>query len=108
MGERTTRSPFLTSWLRRLGRGLAALVDWKQMYDELLEKNNDNVRIANEIIAGKDAEIAGSPVAQAPRSKALGHQREGLPPQVGDCDGGCWLWLRPQGKAFANPAADSR
>lgn len=48
-----------------------ALVDWKKMYDELLEKNNNNVQIANDIIANKDAEIAGL-VAQAPVNKALG------------------------------------
>jgi hypothetical protein len=48
-----------------------ALVDWKKMYDELLEKNNNNVQIANDIISNKDAEIAGL-VAQAPLKKALG------------------------------------
>ncbi len=31
--------------------------DWKKMYEDLLEKNNNNVKIANELIAEKDKKI---------------------------------------------------
>ena len=77
------------------------------MYDELLEKNNNNVQIANDIISNKDAEIAGL-VAQAPLKKALGTREKDTLLKLVIVMAVCWLWLRPQGKAFANPAADSR
>ena len=34
------------------------VVDWKKMYDELLEKNNNNVTTANQIIEDKNKQIA--------------------------------------------------
>jgi len=54
------------------------LLDWKKMYEELLEKNNNNVQIANATIAEKDAEIAELQ-SQAGGEKSLGtKERESL------------------------------
>lgn len=33
------------------------ILDWKSLYDELLEKNNKNVDIANEMVAERDKKI---------------------------------------------------
>lgn len=56
----------------------AALLDWKKMYDELLEQNTEYVRTTNEVIAGKNAEI-DSLRSQTPGNKALGtRERDSL------------------------------
>lgn len=65
---------------------LAALVekrsfkamDWKKMYDDLLEKNNSNVKIANEIIEQKDKEIEGLKVIKATEKPINSKERDTL------------------------------
>lgn len=56
----------------------AALVDWKQMYEDLLEKSTNDLRSATEVIAWKEAKIAEL-VSQVPNKNELGtREKESL------------------------------